>query len=49
MPDKCVVPTCRGNYKNDPKVFIFISSDPDLKQKWIQSIKRDLKVSLSFF
>ena len=49
MPDKCMVPACRRYYKNGRKVSsLSFPSDADLKQKWIHSIRRDLKVSLTF-
>ena len=42
MPSSCVVPRCRGNYRNGPKVSIFtFPKDSELRKKWITAIKRD--------
>ncbi|XP_035209355.1 THAP domain-containing protein 1 B-like [Stegodyphus dumicola] len=42
MVFKCCVPLCKGNYNGGPRVHVFsFPRDPELKKKWIYSIKRD--------
>ncbi|XP_035224215.1 THAP domain-containing protein 2-like [Stegodyphus dumicola] len=41
MPHKCAVATCRGNYKNGPKVAVFkFPNETELRMKWIRSLRR---------
>ena len=57
MPYSCVVPKCKGNYKNGPKVHVFsFPREEKLREVWIKSIKRDnftptqySKVSIYFY
>lgn len=42
MPFRCSAVGCRGNYSSGPRVSVFrFPQDPDLKEKWINFIKRD--------
>ena len=42
MPYGCVVPKCKGNYKNGPKVHVFsFPKEEKFRQAWIKAIKRD--------
>lgn len=47
MPSRCIVPGCKGNYDNGPRVSVFsFPSDEEMKQKWISAIPRsNLKLS----
>ena len=42
MPSPCVVPKCKGNYKNGPKVHYFsFPKSKHLFDKWKHAIKRE--------
>ncbi|XP_046400876.1 THAP domain-containing protein 1-like [Ischnura elegans] len=41
MPNTCVVPGCKGNYRSGPKVQVFsFPKDPELHRKWLHAIRR---------
>ncbi|XP_035211891.1 THAP domain-containing protein 2-like [Stegodyphus dumicola] len=41
MPHKCCVATCKGNYKNGPKVAVFsFPTEEQLRKQWIWNCKR---------
>ena len=41
MPYRCVVPTCKGNYKNGPRFHVFsFPKNKELSNVWIRTIKR---------
>ena len=40
MSYRCVVPNCKGNYKNGPKVHVFsFPKDKELSDVWMRTIK----------